>query len=179
MGQWASYQLSIGATDRVTTLRSAITGSERLDGVSYVWQELTSASGGGDVVVRLLVPGDPYRPTDIRRAVVRLPGQDPMELPPPLVARVREQQGTAAAPDPTATCSDGRALDWEMVTVPAGTFRALRVRHAREGRVADTWLVPGIPFGQVRTVVEGPSAGERTEVVLTGYGQTPSGPARP
>ncbi len=182
VGQWAAYQLSGGSAERVTTLRSAITGDEQINGTTHLWQQITTTGDLGMVAVRMLVPGDPYRPTDIRRAIVQLPGQEPLELPPHLVAQFGAEHGTGATPDPMATCREGRALDWEMVTVPAGTFRALRVRHVRDGRTADTWLVPGIPFGQVRTVVSGASAAERAEVVLTAYGQeTParSVPRRP
>ncbi|MDH3495282.1 MAG: hypothetical protein OER21_00770 [Gemmatimonadota bacterium] len=177
VGQWAAYRLSVGSADRVTGLRSAITGDERINGTTFVWQQITTTGDVGEVAVRMLVPGDPYRPTDIRRAIVQLPGQEPLELPPHLVAQFGAEHGTGAAPDPMETCREGHALDWEMVTVPAGTFRALRVRHVRDGRTADTWLVPGIPFGQVRTIVSGASPAERAEVVLTTYGQDP--PARP
>jgi hypothetical protein len=168
VGGWASYRLTAGGHGDSTTVRIAIVGRERVDGVEHVWQETVMRTGALRTVVQSLVPSAPYDPTTIRRAIVQAPGRDPVELSSralstmPLVG-----QGTGGMD----ACRRGQPQGWETITVPAGTFRALHVRYDRDGRAADSWLVPSVPFALARSVITGAGGSADTvELVLLDRG---------
>jgi len=167
-GSWARYRLRGGPGDSAE-VRMAVVGHERIDDRDYFWQESTMSAAAGETVIQSLVPAAPYDPTAIRRAVVRLPGQEPMELPAAALAMLKQAsgQGTAALD----ACRHGEGLGWETIEVPAGRVRALRVRYTRDGHTAETWLAPGIPFAVTRTIVSGDSAAQRFELELVGHGR--------
>jgi len=156
----------------------AIVGRERVSQQEFVWQESIMGAGGAETVVQTLVPAAPYDPTAIRRAVLRLPGQDPVELSPSALAMLKDASGQSTVG--LDACRRGEALGWETVAVPAGPVRAMHVRYTRAGRTADTWLAPGIPFAVTRTLVTGDSASQQFELVLVGHGRdaTPTIPLR-
>ena len=168
LGQWARYRLR-GASPDSAEVRLAVVGAERIDGHDYVWQESILSAGRGETIVQSLVPAAPYDPTVIRRAVVRLPGQEPMELPPAALTMLNDAGGQETAG--LDACRRGEASGWETIEVPAGRVRAMHVRYTRHGRVAETWLAPGIPFAVTRTIVTGDSAGGRVELELVGHGR--------
>ena len=167
-GSWARYRLRGGLGDSAE-VRMAVVGHERIGDQDYFWQESILSAAAGETVIQSLVPATPYDPTAIRRAVVRLPGQEPMELPPAALAMLKQAsgQGTTALD----ACRHGEGLGWETIEVPAGRVRALRVRYTRDGRTAETWLAPGIPFAVTRTIVVGDSAAQRLELELVGHGR--------
>jgi hypothetical protein len=169
VGQWAGYRLTSGPAGDVSRMRVAVVGRETTPGGDLLWHETSMESGRGAVTIRMLVPADPYDPTDIHRAVVQVNDQAPMELPANQLAAMREQLPRDLTTDPIRRCGEGVVVGWESVKVPVGTFRALHVRHERDGRTADVWMVPTVPFGMVRTVVAGDSAAT-AEIVLTGFG---------
>ncbi len=167
VGGWASYRLSAGGRDDSTTVRIAIVGHEAVSGVEHFWQETVMRTGAMRTVVQTLVPGVPYDPTTIRRAIVQAPGRDPVELSPRALSTMPSGQGTGGVD----ACRHGQPQGWETITVPAGTFRALHVRYARDGRTADSWLVPSIPFALARSVITGAGGPADTiELVLLDRG---------
>ncbi|MDP2483692.1 MAG: hypothetical protein Q8W45_10435 [Candidatus Palauibacterales bacterium] len=167
-GSWARYRLRSGPGDSAE-VRMAVVGHERIGDQDYFWQESIMSAAAGETVIQSLVPAAPYDPTAIRRAVVRLPGQDAMELPPAALAMLKQASGQG--PAALDACRHGEGLGWETIDVPAGRVRALRVRYTREGRTAETWLAPGIPFAVTRTIVTGDSAAQRLELELVGHGR--------
>lgn len=167
-GSWARYRLRSPSGDS-TEVRMAIVGQERVGEQVFVWQESIVGAGGAETVVQTLVPAAPYDPTAIRRALVRLPGQDPMEISGSALAMLKDASGQSAVG--LDACRRGDALGWETLEVPAGRVRAMHVRYTRDGRTADTWLAPGIPFAVTRTIVMGDSAPQRFELVLVGHGR--------
>lgn len=163
VGRWALYRLR-GGTGDSSEVRLAIVGSERVGDVTYLWQESRMGTPSGDAVIQTLVPADPYDPTLIRRAIVRMPGREPQEVPAGALAAFRHAGGGAGGMD---ACRAGAAIGWETVETPAGPVRALRVRYTRDGRAAESWLAPGIPFALVRTVV----GQDPLELILVGHGR--------
>lgn len=164
-GAWAAYRLRTAAGDS-TDVRLALVGRVTTPDGEHVWQESVLRRAGTETVIQSLVPADPYDPATIRRAVIRAPGREPLELPPSALAMMRDAGGQG--PAGMDACRDGRAVGWETVDVPAGTVRALHVRYLRDGRTADSWLAPGIPFALVRTVVAGDA--DTLELTLVAHG---------
>lgn len=164
VGGWAQYRLTAGIASDTPTVRIAIVGRARLDGIQHFWQETVMQSGSSRTIIQTLVPASPYDPTTIRRAIIQTPGQRAMELPPQALARLPSGgQGSAGAD----ACRRGQPVGWETIVVPAGTFRALHVRYEREGRQADSWLVPSVPFALARSIVVTPGDSTRSvELVL-------------
>jgi hypothetical protein len=160
IGEWASYRLTADGRDDSTTVRIAIVGRAGVNGVEHLWQEAVMRAGSMRTVVQSLVPAAPYDPTTIRRAIVQAPGRDPVELSPQALAMMPSgSQGTGGVD----ACRRGRPEGWETISVPAGTFRALHVRYERDGRTADSWLVPTVPFALARSLITG--AGGPTDTI--------------
>jgi hypothetical protein len=168
VGGWARYRLTAGTAPDTPTVRIAVVGQARLDGVEHLWQETVMLSGSSRTVIQTLVPATPYDPTAIRRAIVQPPGQSAVELPAEALATLPSSgQGSAGAD----ACRRGQPVGWETIVVPAGTFRALHVRYERGGRHADSWLVPSVPFALARSIVSVPGDSSRTvELVLVDRG---------
>jgi len=175
-GGWARYRLR-GPGDS-TEMRLALVGTASWGGAPHVWQESLIPTPAGETVVQSLVPANPYDPTTVRRAVMRPPGQGPMEVPATALAAMRQRAQGAAGVD---ACRTGQAVGWETLEVPAGRVRALHVRYTRAGRTADVWLAPAVPFALVRSLVPGPDGTGPIELVLIGHGRdaVPTIPLRP
>ena len=165
-GGWARYRLR-GAGDS-TELRLALVGTASWGGAAHVWQESLVPTPAGETVIQSLVPASPYDPTTVRRAIIRPPGRDPMEVPASALDAMKQRAQSAAGLD---ACRTGQAIGWETVEVPAGLLRAMHVRYARDGRTADVWLAPAVPFALVRSVVAGPGGADAVELVLIAHGQ--------
>lgn len=163
-GGWARYRLR-GATDS-TELRMAMVGTASWNGAAHVWLESIIPTPAGEMVIQSLVPAEPYDPTAIRRAVVWAAGRNPVEVPASQLNAMRERAGQGAAG--LDACRNGDALGWETVEVPAGPVRAMHIRYERNGRTADVWLAPGIPFAVVRSLVAGT---EPVELLLIAHGR--------
>jgi hypothetical protein len=173
VGAWARYHLATTEGDS-TEVRLAVVGRAVTPAGEHVWQESVLRGAGAETVIQSLVPAAPYDPATIRRAIIHAPGRAPLELPESALRSLAGRQ-TGTGLD---ACRDGEALGWETLTVPAGQVRALRVRYTRDGRTAETWLAPAIPFAVVRTVVAGSASVSGIELTLLGYGHdaTPTVP---
>ena len=57
-------------------------------------------------------------------------------------------------------CQEMDVVGWEQVTVPAGSFRALHVKHAAEQ--TDAWLIGDLYFGLLRATLKDGSSLELT-----------------
>lgn len=167
VGGWARYRLR-GERDS-TEMRMAIVGATMVGPARHLWQESILVTPAGTAVIQSLVPAEPYDPTAIRRAIVRAPGQDPVELPASALDAVKARGAQGATG--LDACRAGEPLGWETISVPAGRVRAMHVRYRRDGRSADVWLAPGVPFAVVRsTVAGGPDGSAAVELVLVGHG---------
>jgi hypothetical protein len=165
-GGWARYRLR-GEHDS-TELRLAVVDTATWGGAAHVWQESLIPTPAGETVVQTLVPANPYDPTTVRRAILRSPGRLPLEVPASALAAMRQRAQGSAGLD---ACRTGQAVGWETLEVPAGRLRALHVRYERDGRTADVWLAPAVPFALVRSIVPGAGGGQPVELVLIGHGR--------
>jgi hypothetical protein len=155
VGQWASY--APGAQDSGGTVRFAIVGSERRGDTTLYWFEINSTgAAGGEGVIQLLVAGFGTEASGIRGMVMKVAGRPAVKMPDQMVAmsseRVRQSNpGLLVA----RRCAGAQVVGWETVTVPAGSLRALHVKHVDIG---EAWLSAGVPFGIVKLLL--PNGGE-------------------
>jgi len=144
----------------------AVVGTASWNGVAHIWQESIIPTPAGETVIQTLVPAEPYDPSTIRRAIFWTAGRNPVEVPASQLDAMPGRGGQGAGG--LDACRHGEALGWETILVPAGRVRAMHVRYERNGRTADAWLAPGIPFALVRSLVAG---SDSVELVLLGHGR--------
>jgi hypothetical protein len=160
-GQWAGYAVDAPLMRDKQKYRYAVVGTE----AGNFWLEFEAAMpmGQGAVVMKILIPGWPYAKDAVTRVLMQLPiieGMDampPMEMPPASI-----QKDDIADPIRMA-CAEAQQGVEDTVTVPAGTFSALRIPLRQVGK--DVWLSSDVPFGIVKMTDE---EGYGTE--LTAYG---------
>jgi hypothetical protein len=160
VGQWAEY---VGVMSKKPyTLRYSVVGSEERAGKSMKWLELQMIGDQPDknMVYKVLTPGTPAE-MDQAEEIIFKPGVKPaMKMNPMLLGMLKGQLGKSSA---LANLCDGVSLTGEeSVTVPAGTFKALRYHNAKHK--SDTWVVPDQPFVMVK------STGKDFELSLTRSG---------
>jgi hypothetical protein len=86
-----------------------------------------------------------------------------MRMPPQMLAMVSSNLGSNFMEQVARECQESEALGWEQTTVPAGSYRAMHLRNARNG--AEVWLQPALGFSLVKTTMK-----NGQDLVLTGQG---------
>jgi len=169
VGQWSEYRLGDGSGGG-SVVRFAIVGTEARGGKSYYWYEFKGTRGRGNVIVQTLVPDFPYEKEQIQGMIGKFGDRPAERMPDAEVQRLRERSQGVRGPteiDRGIPCRAVRALGWESVTVPAGTFRALHVKLRESDRDTDAWLSPDIPFGMVKVAM---GAGHDVVLIAKGAG---------
>jgi hypothetical protein len=147
VGQWAEYRGVMNTKDPYT-MRYAVVGAEERDGTPMKWLELRMVGAKPDksMVYQILTPGNP---TEVDRAqeIIFKPGEKPaMKMNGMMLRMIRGQLEKSSV---LANLCEGVTMQGEeSVTVPAGTFQALRYHDAKHE--ADTWVVPDRPFLMVK-----------------------------
>ncbi len=158
-GIWAKFATDAPFMQEKVEGRYAVVGEE--GGLYWLEYEVGMPMGGGAaVVMKVLVPNWPYTDDAVKRAMMQLPGMEsmaPMEVPPDSV-----QKDNLSDPLQMA-CDEADEGTRESVTVPAGTFSALRVPVRKLGK--DVWLSTEVPFGIVKMVDDG---GKGLEIIAFG-----------
>jgi len=147
VGQWARYEFD-GFGNVTMTARYAIVGTEPVAGVEHYWLEfeVPLPMGNSSMIFKLLIPGWPYEPDSVRRAVMKMGTDVPaMEAPPGTVMSMAKDNLS----DPILlACAEDEATP-DSVTVPSGTFTATRTSPRSYGK--DVWISSAVPFGLVKT----------------------------
>ena len=147
VGQWAEYTGTMKKDPY--TLRYAVVGAEEREGKSMRWLELKMAGKKKDqnMIYQVLTPGNPAE-MDMAQEIVFKPGDKPaMKMNGMMLKMIRGQlEKSSALAD---LCEGVTLMGEESVTVPAGTFTALRDHDAQHE--ADTWVVPDRPFILVKS----------------------------
>lgn len=163
VGQWASYRWTGGRTDG-STMRMAVVGTEPVGGAPFYWFEVVfdDASKGtsGKTVLQVLVPGLGDRATDVRGMILKTGAEPAMRMPEEMVRMTRGEMGKNFATEFGRKCREMDVVGWEQTTVPAGSFRAVHLKHAVDQ--TDAWLVPELYFGLLRAKLKDGSAMELT-----------------
>jgi hypothetical protein len=154
VGNWATYTWTGGRTDG-NTMRAAVIGKETRAGTTLYWYEMTMQNPKrpkDNFIMQMLVPGLTYNPNAIRGFVMKTGDQPAMRIPEQMVRMMAANMGPNMAADIARGCGEMETVGWEQVSVPAGTFRALHLRHPQTGM--EVWLQPTLAFPLVKAVTK-------------------------
>jgi hypothetical protein len=148
VGQWAEYQGVMNKKEPYT-MRYAVVGAEERDGTPMKWMELRMVGAKPDksMVYQVLTPGNPAE-MDQAEEIVFKPGEkQAMKVNGMMLKMLRGQlEKNSVLGD---LCEGVSLAGEESVTVPAGTFTALRYHDSKHD--ADTWVEPDRPFLMVKS----------------------------
>ncbi|HET7876012.1 MAG TPA: hypothetical protein VFN71_10890 [Methylomirabilota bacterium] len=155
VGQWAEWRGGPGQAGRV---RIALLSQETRQGRTFLRSEMRMVDAGRTVIVQSLATIDP--PVLVEEMILKRGTEAAVKLP-------RAMMNLAAAASQSnpgrAACTGNLVLVGpESVTVPAGTFAAVKFRDPRG---AYFWFSTQVPFALAKGQSE---TGE--ELVLAGYG---------
>jgi hypothetical protein len=148
VGQWAEYQGIMNQKDPYT-MRYAVVGEEDRGGTTMKWLELRMVGDTKDktMVYQMLIPGTPAE-MDQAQEVIFKPGEkQAMKMNAMMMKMIRGQLKKNSV---LGNMCEGVSLAGEeSVTVPAGTFNALRYHNSKYE--SDTWVVPDEPFFMIKS----------------------------
>lgn len=154
VGTWATYNWTGGRSDG-NTIRGAVIGKETREGTALYWYEMMMHNpkrAKDNFIMQMLVPGLTYNPSAIRGFVMKSGDQPAMRIPEQMVRMMAANMGQYMPADIARGCGEMDVLGWEQVTVPAGTFRALHLRHPQSG--TEVWLQTTLAFPLVKVVMK-------------------------
>jgi hypothetical protein len=148
VGRWAEYQGRFDANKPPHIMRYAVVGEENRGGTPMKWLEMRWEGENKDknMIYQMLTPGNPAEMDQVQEIIVKAGDKPAMKMSGMLVGMVRGQAGKQSAF--SNLCEGVTLVGEESVTVPAGTFKALRFHNAKEG--GDAWVVPDLPFHLVK-----------------------------
>lgn len=147
VGQWAEYQGIMNQEDPYT-MRYAVVGEEDRGGTTMKWLELRMVGDTDKTMVyQMLIPGTPAE-MDQAQEVIFKPGEkQAMKMNAMVMKMIRGQLKKNSV---LGNMCEGVSLAGEeSVTVPAGTFNALRYHNSKYE--SDTWVVPDQPFFMIKS----------------------------
>ena len=161
VGQWAEYQGIMNK--KPYTMRYAVVGAEDREGKSLKWLELKMVGDTKDknMVYQMLTPGTPAEMDQVQEVIFKTGDRPAMKMNAMMMKMIRGQLSKNSV---LGNMCEGVSLAGEeSVTVPAGTFKALRYHNSKYE--SDTWVVPDQPFFMVK------STGKDFELSLTSSGE--------
>lgn len=168
VGSWVEYDFQ--GNGQAGRSRMAVVGSETRSGRKLTWYEMSFDAGGQSGIIKMLGEGGFYHAMSekkIEEMVVKGAGQPAMKFSGAMMERIRSQMNVGS--DPASQfgqgCEDAERVGVESVTVPAGTFDAVRFRLTSGKNPGDAWIVEGMPFGMIKWTG---SDGEAVELVGRG-----------
>lgn len=166
VGTWASYNWVGGQSDG-STMRFAVIGREPREGKPHYWFELIlenpQRGAQGKVIMQMLTPGLGAQASGIRSVVMKTGDQPAMRIPEQMVRMMAANMGSNLATEMARSCQEMEVIGWEQVTVPGGSFRALHLRHARNGM--DAWVQSDLNFGMIKATMK-----DGSTMALSGQG---------
>ena len=164
VGSWSSYRM-VGGSDDGATMKIAVVGSESHGDTAYVWMEMSmNGFGGGrgqkfSGMSKMLVPGFGPGMASPRAMILKIGTAPAMTMP------MEGPMGRIAGGDRTGfeKCGEGKSLGYQDVTVPAGTFHALRVQDKDGGEI---WVMPSMSLGLIKVT----KMSANGQLVMTGHG---------
>jgi hypothetical protein len=148
VGQWAEYQGIMNKKDPYT-MRYAVVGAEDREGKKMKWLELRMVGAEKDksMVYQVLTPGTPAEMDQAQEIIFKSGEKQAMKMNAMMMKIIRGQLKKSSV---LGNMCEGVSLTGkESVTVPAGTFKALRYHNAKYE--SDTWVVPNQPFFMVKS----------------------------
>jgi len=150
VGTWARYNW-IGGPSGGSTMRMAVVGKEPHEGTPYYWYEVAIEDPRhpeGKMIMQMLVQG--LGVGGVRSVVMKSGDQPAMRMPPQMIQMINSAPGMNMASEMTRACKEMEVVGWEQVTVPAGQFRALHLKHPRPTMVSEVWMQPDQQFAMIK-----------------------------
>jgi hypothetical protein len=167
VGTWATYRWT-GGQSTGSTMRMAVFGTEPHEGTTYYWYEVTIADPQrpkGKMIMQMLVPGLGQSMGHVRTVIVKSGDQPAMKMPPQMIQMINNTPGMNMSAEIARQCQEMEVVGWEQVSVPAGQFRALHLRHPRPTMVVEAWVQPDLQFAMVKGTLK-----DGGQMELTGQG---------
>jgi hypothetical protein len=156
-----------------------VAGEETVEGKKHLWYEWTSVARGDSTTVKLLLPSDSLFNPDVKRMIVKLSGQEAMEVPfgnMVLESLLGGQSslgidlGSMAGVAENAMKTGHSIENLGKAAVKIGG-RTLETEHLRlaekNGQFVEIWLSSKVPFFSLVKLV-----GDGLEVSLAGWGDS-------
>jgi hypothetical protein len=142
VGSWADYQITVGTFPPMKT-RLALVGKAPAGATIEMGVEggMMAMAGGKMVVATLIEPAHGKEQPAVKKLVMQLGANEPMDMPPEMAQRSQFKK-----PDPKTLVKE------ETVKVPAGSFKAKHYRDkTATGAMIDYWISDGaLPLGLVK-----------------------------
>jgi hypothetical protein len=176
VGAWAEYQIAMGTFPPMKT-RMALVGKAATGATIEMGVEggMMAMAGGKMVVATLIDQPHGKEPPSVKKLVMQLGANDPMDMPPEMAQRSQFRK-----PDPKTLVKE------ETIKVPAGSFKTKHYRDKMQsGATIDYWVSDGaLPLGLVKMTGEGvPGSPGPMTMELTALGKdakpTITKPAKP
>jgi len=154
VGQWADYRWTGGRTNG-STMRMALVGTENVGTKPHYWYEIAfndASRGTGKTIIQILVPGLAFQASAVKALILKSGTEPAMRMSEEAVRMMGSRMGQNFATEFAHKCQETEVVGWEQVTVPAGTFRALHVRHT--GEQTDAWLLSDLYFGLLKATLK-------------------------
>ena len=147
LGQWAEYQGTMNKEPY--TMRYAVVGAEERGGTPMKWLELRMVGAKPDksMVYQVLTPGNPAEMDQAQEIVFKPGDKQAMRMNGMMMKMIRGQLKKNSVLG--NLCEGITPAGEESVTVPAGTFKAVRYHDSKHD--ADTWIVADRPFMMVKS----------------------------
>jgi len=150
VGTWASYNWT-GGSSPGSTMRISVVGKEPHEGTTYYWYEVAIEDPrrpNAKVIMQMLLPR--LGAAGVRSVVLKNGDQPAMRMPPQMIQMINSAPGMNMASEMTRACHEMEVVGWEQVTVPAGQFRALHLKHPRPTMVSEAWIQPDQQFAMIK-----------------------------
>lgn len=163
VGDWVEYRI-VKQGESEMQMRQAVVGSEARAGQEMHWVEMamTDQGRGETTILKILMPGYPYRPGEMEDMVMKTGDEPAMHVGPMMImvrGIINKNPGLSVA----AQCQAMEYVGDESVSVPAGKFSTRHYRDASAG--AELWVAPELAFGIVKS---GDAEGHSMELMRYG-----------
>jgi hypothetical protein len=147
VGQWAEYTGTMN--NDPYTLRYAVVGAEEREGKPMRWLELKmeGQKKNQNMVYQVLTPGNPAEMDQAEEVVFKSGDKQAMKMNGMMLNMIKGQLKKNSVL--RNLCEGVAPAGEESITVPAGTFKAIRYHDSKHN--ADTWVVPDRPFVMVKS----------------------------
>lgn len=151
VGSYVKYKLADTKTKSESILKLSVVGKEKVKGEEFFWYEIEQSDPktGSVSVIKMLISGNPQKPSTIKRMVYKSGKEPANELPQAFVSLMNQvPKDTAKAVKPKT-----KKLGTEKVKTKMGIFDCVHTQNiSQHNQLTDTWTNAKVPlFGIVKS----------------------------